>query len=57
MRIPPSSFLSFVSNAQTFDQSLRNYIATTYTQQQSVGQAPANPTRPWGVHVANPPLV
>lgn len=28
------SFLSFVSNAQTFDQSLRNYIATTYTQQQ-----------------------
>lgn len=28
------SFLSFVSNAQTFDDSLRNYIATTYAQQQ-----------------------
>ncbi|KAI8941352.1 hypothetical protein NX059_002577 [Plenodomus lindquistii] len=28
------SFLSFVSNAQTFDDSLRNYIATTYSQQQ-----------------------
>jgi hypothetical protein len=36
-----SSFLSFVSDVRSFDDRLRTYIATTYSQRQSVWPATA----------------
>jgi hypothetical protein len=41
-----SSFLSFVRDVSTFDERLQAYIATTYSQRQSVAHLRATPCKP-----------